>query len=600
MFFGPIVSLEMVTGARRARYFVIRVLYALVLLVLLWFNFAEASFRASVTGQGTMSIQAVASFSQQFFTTFAFAQLIAVLLLTPAMIAGSIAQERERRTLEYMLISTLSGGEIVVSKFLARLLQVTSLLLTGLPILAIAMTLGGISLSLLLTAFAVTIATLVATASASIAVSVWAKRSRDAVVRTYALLLVFLTLPSLILVIGELGIGGTQVSAALKLCGAPTYVNPFFMLGACFAYTFAGNGLYPPGAVVTLLVTYALFSVIVLTWATVSVRRVYRKSIGAAEGSPRKRKSLLRRWRPQLGDRPMLWKELFASTAALNLGLLGRLAVILLFAGAVVPALLLFFYEVTRVNRGHGLNSELIATSMAVVTLLECAALVIVAIRAAGSITAEKERDSWLTLISTPLEPSEIVWGKMVGAIYAARWFALPIGIWWLLNAILSPQYVIVVPMQLAAFLCIALATAALGIWFSAWCRTSIRAMAATVAVGVFLGGGYLLCCTPFLFNSSFEFLFVVACIPFLLFSPVIIWFEFTEHRMGSDGIYAATACAMGLAGYLVFAWILTLANTRGFDRRAGRTTTSIFHPTSPPVPAQIAAENDHGPGDTV
>ena len=590
----------MVTSARRVRYFVVRVLYAVVLLLLLWFNYAEASLRASYTGQGTMSIQAVASFTQQFFTSFAFVQLIAVLLLTPAMIAGAIAQERERRTLEYMLISTLSGGEIVVSKFLARLLHVTSLLLAGLPILAIAMTLGGISLALLLTVFAVTIATLVATASASIAVSVWAQRSRDAVVRTYALLLLFLLLPPLLTLLGEINSFGPAISSALKFCGAPMYVNPFYVLGACFNNTFSGQGMFPPESIVWLLTTYGLFSVVVLGWATVSVRRVYRKTIGTTDGNSRKMKRFTRRWRPALKDRPLLWKELFASTAALNLGILGRIAVFLLFVGAVVPAALLFYFEATRGNRGSYYDSELMSTTMGVVTLLECGALVVVAIRAAGSITAEKERDSWLTLISTPLEPAEIVWGKMAGAIYAARWFALPIGIWWLLNALLSPQFVIIVPLQLAAFFCIALATSALGIWFSSWCSTSIRAMAATVAVGIFLGGGYLMCCMPFLFTNQFEILFVAACIPFLLFSPAVLWYEFTTHRLGADGLYAATAASLGLAGYLVFAWILTLANTRGFDRRAGRTVESKSLPLPALIPGPVAAAAPPDAGDAL
>ena len=117
MFFGPIVSLEMVTSARRARYFLLRIFYAGLLLMLLWVNYAEASTLARNNSAAGMSIDAVAQLSYQFFVTFAFAQLGAVLVLTPAMMAGAIAQERERRTIEYLFASTLTGSEIIFSSF---------------------------------------------------------------------------------------------------------------------------------------------------------------------------------------------------------------------------------------------------------------------------------------------------------------------------------------------------------------------------------------------------------------------------------------------------------------------------------------------------
>ncbi len=75
MFFGPIVSLEMITSARRARYFLLRIFYAALLLALLWVNYAEASTLTRNNSATGMSIDAVAQLSYQFFVTFAFAQL---------------------------------------------------------------------------------------------------------------------------------------------------------------------------------------------------------------------------------------------------------------------------------------------------------------------------------------------------------------------------------------------------------------------------------------------------------------------------------------------------------------------------------------------
>ena len=67
----------------------------------------------------------------------------------------------------------------------------------------------------------------------------------------------------------------------------------------------------------------------------------------------------------------MLWKELFAATAALQLGLLGRIAALLLFVGATAPAYLMFLHEMAR-NRRPGVGmSELLIGSLTIVTLLE-------------------------------------------------------------------------------------------------------------------------------------------------------------------------------------------------------------------------------------
>ena len=54
-------------------------------------------------------------------------------------------------------------------------------------------------------------------------------------------------------------------------------------------------------------------------------------------------------------------------------------------------------------------------------TLLACGALLMVAARAAGSIASERERDCWTSLLSTPLEPGEIIWAKIAGSVWSIR-----------------------------------------------------------------------------------------------------------------------------------------------------------------------------------
>ena len=219
---------------------------------------------------------------------------------------------------------------------------------------------------------------------------------------------------------------------------------------------------------------------------------------------------------------------------------------------------------------------------------------------AAGSITAEKERDSWLTLISTPLTPSEIVWAKVTGSIYAARWFLLPIGFWWFVTAIFAPHFFLIIPVLLAGFLCVALAFSGIGVWFSSWCSTSIRAMAAAVAVAVFLGGGYLLCCVPLLFaagpGEGVEFV-PTPCVPFLLAMPPMFWIQFSgDTTLPSEAYRMMTAVFIGSIGYLVLGLLITAANVSGFDDRAGRPRAGMQRlrpgtpPGSPPAAGEVAA----------
>jgi ABC-type transport system involved in multi-copper enzyme maturation permease subunit len=578
MFFGPVVSLEMITSARRARYFAVRVLYALLLFVVLWINYSALMSRRMASPDGTMSTRVLAEFSNAFFTTFTVVQLGAVLMLTPAMIAGAIAQERERRTIEYLFASMLSGTEIILSKFLARTLHVASLLVVGLPILAIAMMLGGIDPERLIIVFTMTLATLVATASLSIATSVWAKRSRDAVLRTYVLLLAFLILPPLTWSLG-MGVGTRDWLAWLPELGRlGALANPFSILWSSFSMRLPGRAS-PWQPVWPVLAAYAAFSLVALAWSIVSVRRVYRKSMGAADSGPKRRKVRFRR-RPALRNRPMLWKELFATSAAFQLGWLGRIATVLLMAGAIVPALLLFYRMVLSPHTVYDPSSEVIGISTGVVTTIGCGALLVVTIRAASSITAERERDSWLTLVSTPLAPGEIVWAKIAGSIFAARWFAVPVAVWWTIATIIVPDFVLVVPIFVATFGCVALALSAIGVWFSSWCRTSIRAMASAVAVGIFMGGGYLLCCIPLFFRGGNKevILGFTPCIPFLLGAPGLLWQEFVHRSAGgSNGANVMVAYVFGTGGYLVVGMVVSVLTIGSFDRIVGRPSRFVI-----------------------
>ena len=95
---GPIFAIEVVTSARRARMFLLRIAFALLLLFVLW-----SSYSASLWGQPQMTIAASARFAMAFFNGLTFVQITAMLVMAPAAVGSLVARERERRTISTCL-----------------------------------------------------------------------------------------------------------------------------------------------------------------------------------------------------------------------------------------------------------------------------------------------------------------------------------------------------------------------------------------------------------------------------------------------------------------------------------------------------------------
>ncbi len=76
---------------------------------------------------------------------FVFAQLFLVWLLVPALACGALAQERERQTLQTLLLTPLSPLQVVWGKAAGVLAIATVLLLGTLPLTSLCFLLGGVS-----------------------------------------------------------------------------------------------------------------------------------------------------------------------------------------------------------------------------------------------------------------------------------------------------------------------------------------------------------------------------------------------------------------------------------------------------------------------
>lgn len=123
-------------------------------------------------------------------------EFVMVLLIVPALTAGSISGERERQTLNLLLTTRMTPADIVLGKLCASLSTVFLLVVSSFPILALVFIYGGVTLwdiVLLLVSF---FSTAVLVGSIGICCSSVLKRSTIATAASYCVmaLLVFGTI----------------------------------------------------------------------------------------------------------------------------------------------------------------------------------------------------------------------------------------------------------------------------------------------------------------------------------------------------------------------------------------------------------------------
>ena len=113
-------------------------------------------------------------------------------MLTPAYVATAITEEKEGKTLEFLLATDLGSREIVLGKLLARVANIVLVILAGLPILGLLELSGGVSPDWVLVAFAATVVSMLSLAAVSTACSVYARKSLTALLCTYLIVVVYL------------------------------------------------------------------------------------------------------------------------------------------------------------------------------------------------------------------------------------------------------------------------------------------------------------------------------------------------------------------------------------------------------------------------
>ena len=499
--FGPILFYDMIRAARRGRYFLLRVLYAGLLLFILFTVWLDSSLRGS-------SHREIALLALRFFEAFMLVQLVAVSILTPAFVAGAISEEKDRKTMEFLLATDLRNREIVLSKFGARVANLTLLLLTGLPILGLIQLLGGVDPTLVLTGFAATGMTMLGLAALSILNSVFFKRPRDAIAITYLYLISYIGLG---LVAYGLQKGGAIAYIDFPIWfgdGAPTFSNLITWLNKGNIVISIGEiGMAGSSAAPAFLEEYALFhgilTVVCLAWAILRLRPVaLRQAFAAVPKAGARHKS-----RPPVGELPMLWKEVSVE-GGVRINWVAAVLLAILFLATLAPGVLIVCIHVLdlwHTRRGEPwLAREINVWVRMAGTFVACLTLLGVAIRASASIGNERDKQTLDSLLTSPMDSGTMLWAKFVGTMLSVRLAWIWLGIIWAMGVLTGGMHIFALPLVLAAWFVYAAFFVILGLWFSMSARTTMRATVYTMLTTIGLAVGHWLiwlCCGPlFLF----------------------------------------------------------------------------------------------------
>lgn len=117
-------------------------------------------------------------------------QLGLTALVCPVLTAGSIAGERERKTLELLLVTRVSAVGIVFGKLMENFAFLALLIVCGLPVTCLTMLVGGVTLAQILTGTLFVLCCAFAAACVGVFASTLMKNTVAAAIVSYVLLLV--------------------------------------------------------------------------------------------------------------------------------------------------------------------------------------------------------------------------------------------------------------------------------------------------------------------------------------------------------------------------------------------------------------------------
>jgi ABC-type transport system involved in multi-copper enzyme maturation permease subunit len=366
----PLLSRELAEQASHARHYVLRCLCATAIFG--WCFFALRDVLVTDQTAGMMSLGRGSVLVSSITQTQGFM----ILLFLPAITCGAIAGEKERNTLAILLTTRLGPLTIVLEKLASRLVVVFMLLFLSLPLLAVAYSMGGVSLTDLLTRVRDLVELSLLVASLSLMCSAWCGSTVSAFFMSY-------------FVAGALMLGSAVVVGYSMMwhVGEPgPWLEQLLVLLAPIVFlSIATRCLISRAFVTPRNFILAFFR---------GLDRLYtRMNVVVGNVELVRERALL----PE--DKPIAWRE----TAKKSLGTVRYLVRVLVAIELPTVFMISIASESQRVNLSNGVG---VASQLWLVVW--CIGATLIAVSAASIVSGERTRQTLSVLISTPMPGDEI------------------------------------------------------------------------------------------------------------------------------------------------------------------------------------------------
>ena len=391
---GPIFRREVLTAPRTLRHFLVRAGSVLALFVLMY-----TAEKAVLGFEPAASPGTSARFGALLFQLFSLVELTLAIFFGLLFAAGTVAQEKDRRTLLLLLMTDLSSTELVVGKLAAGLLMVGVVLVAAVPAFFLLPLLGGVTAAQILAALGICAAAGIAAGSWGTLVAYW----REQTFQTLA--------------VGVLGVvawlGAVELACAVfgtesSTAGWLGLLNPYRAL-VPILNPFAGSA-----ASAAIGCACGLFALAagVNAWTVARLRvwnppRHVHKIAKAIERETKVERSVHSR---TVWNRPVLWREVRTRAYGTRVVVI-KAAYLLLAAGAVWLA---------RTDTGEPLLGLLTPGGAALIGLM-LLSLMLVNAQSVTSLTGERDARTLELLLVTDITAPEFVSGKLLGAFWNAK-----------------------------------------------------------------------------------------------------------------------------------------------------------------------------------
>ena len=391
----PLLAKELVEQANRRRTYIIRTLYGAMLFCGVGLFIYQVFHRYSsdpldVLGSGRELFQILVGF-----------QFVGIFLFLPAVMVGALTLEKERDSLALLLITGLSPWQIILQKYLGRLVPMLTFLLLSLPLMAVSYALGGITSDQVLSAVVLLLLCCLQVGAFCLMLSSFCGTTSAAFVLSY--------------ILGACFYFGPLCAAALLYELLPAYRSmsgidemawmahcpPVVMADMAFGSGGWLRGVIPiVGSILVFLVLARVFlwrrafvqprSLLLKTFRWLD-RFYHRANIGGV---------VLMRSAPELpGDRPVAWWEVTRRA-------LGQPQYLFRILAAVMTPTLLAIALMLTAGRGYRQGVEVLSAMLFLVWPL---AALLLAVQGASTFTLDRTRQRLDPLLVAPIRTGDLV-----------------------------------------------------------------------------------------------------------------------------------------------------------------------------------------------